>query len=78
MNRDRIFIGEQIELKLSVERAKAGITWFRFPDSLNHIEVVKRNKIDTILNGSYTNYAQTISITSFDSGRWEFPPLSLP
>lgn len=78
MNRDRIFIGEQIELKISVERAKQGMTWFSFPDSLNHLEVIKRSKIDTVSNGNYTNYYQTISITSFDSGRWQFPPLSLP
>lgn len=78
VNRDRIFIGEQIELKISVERVKQGITWFSFPDSLNHIEVIKRSKIDTVLNGNHTNYFQTILITSFDSGRWEFPPLSLP
>jgi len=77
VNRDRIFIGEQIKLKLAVERGKAGITWFKFPDSLNHLEVTQRSKIDTVLNGSYTNYYQTISITSFDSGRWEFPTLSL-
>lgn len=77
MDRDRIFIGEQIKLKLSAEKGKAGITWFRFPDSLNHLEVVKRGKIDTVLNGRYTNYYQTILLTSFDSGRWEFPPLSL-
>lgn len=77
VNRDRIFIGEQIKLKLSVERVKAGITWFSFPDSLNHFEIVKRSKIDTVLNGNFTNYYQTISITSFDSGRWDFPPLSL-
>lgn len=77
VDRDRIFIGEQIKLKLSAERAKAGITWFSFPDSVNHIEIVKRSKIDTVLNGNYTNYYQTISITSFDSGRWDFPPLSL-
>lgn len=77
VNRDRIFIGEQIQLKLSVEKGKAGITWFKFPDSLNHLEVIKRGKIDTVLNGNYTNYSQTIIITSFDSGKWQFPPLSL-
>lgn len=77
VDRDRIFIGEQIKLKLSVEKGKAGILWFRFPDSLNHLEVIKRSKIDTVVNGNYTNYYQTISITSFDSGRWDFPPLSL-
>jgi len=78
VDRDKIFIGEQIKLKLSVEKGKAGIKWFSFPDSLNHLEVVGRSKIDTVLNGRYTNYYQTISITSFDSGRWDFPPLSLP
>lgn len=78
VDRDRIFIGEQIKLKLSVERAKAGMAWFTFPDSVNHIEVVKKSKIDTVLNGSFANYYQTVSITSFDSGRWNFPSLSLP
>ncbi|WP_018616262.1 hypothetical protein [Segetibacter koreensis] len=78
VNRDRIFIGEQIILKLSVENGKGGTSWFSFPDSVNHIQVVKRSKIDTVVKGNFTNYYQTISITSFDSGRWDFPPLSLP
>jgi hypothetical protein len=77
VDRDRIFIGEQIKLKLSVEGGKSGISWFRFPDSLNHLEVVNRGKIDTVLRGRYTNYYQTILITSFDSGRWEFPSLAI-
>lgn len=77
-DRNRIFIGEQIKLKLSAERGKAGITWFSLPDSINHFEVVKKGKIDTVLNGNYTNYSQIILITSFDSGRWSFPSLSLP
>jgi hypothetical protein len=76
-DRDRIFIGEQIKLTLSVEGGKAGMSWFKFPDSVNHLEIVGRSKIDTVLKGSYTNYYQTIAITSFDSGRWEFPSLSL-
>ena len=78
VDKDRIFIGEQIQLKLSVTGAKAGLKWVSFPDSLNHIEVVKRGKIDTVLNGSTTNYFQTITLTSFDSGRWDLPSLVLP
>ncbi len=77
-DRNKIFIGEQIKLKLAVENGKAGIRWFSFPDSLNHFEIVHRSKIDTVLNGSFTNYYQLIIITSFDSGRWEFPSLFLP
>lgn len=76
-NRNKIFIGEQVKLKFSIEKGKAGINWFQFPDSINHFEIVEKSKIDTVLNGSYTNYYQTISITSFDSGLWEFPSLSL-
>lgn len=78
VDRDKIFIGEQIKLKLAVEGGRAGLKWFSFPDSLNHFEIVKRGKIDTVLNGSTTNYYQVITITSFDSGRWEFPSLFLP
>lgn len=78
VDKDKIFIGEQVRLKLAVEGGRAGLKWFTFPDSLNHFEIVKRSKIDTVLNGSTTNYYQTITITSFDSGRWEFPSLFLP
>lgn len=78
VDRNKIFIGEQIRLKLALEGGKAGMNWFNFPDSLNHFEIIKRDKIDTVLNGSTTNYYQIITITSFDSGRWEFPSLFLP
>jgi len=78
VDRAKIFIGEQVRLKLAVEGGRSGLRWFTFPDSLNHFEIIKRSKIDTVLNGSTTNYYQTITITSFDSGRWEFPSLFLP
>lgn len=78
VDRDKIFIGEQVRLKLALEGGRAGMSWFSFPDSLNHFEIVKRSKIDTVLNGSSTNYYQIITITSFDSGRWEFPSLFVP
>lgn len=78
VDRDKVFIGEQINLKLAIEGGKAGMSWFSFPDSLNHFEIIKRGKIDTVLNGSTTNYYQLITITSFDSGRWEFPSLFVP
>jgi len=78
VDKDRIFIGEQIQLKLSITGTKAGLTWFNFSDSMNHMEVVTRGKIDTVSNGGTTNYFQTITITSFDSGRWDFPSLVLP
>ena len=77
VNRTRIFIGEQIILKLSVEQTQPGIQWFQFPDTLNHLEIVTRSKIDTVSAGGFLNFSQTVSITSFDSGRWQFPALAV-
>jgi hypothetical protein len=76
-DRNKILIGEQIKVKLKLETARRIPTWFQFPDSVNHFLIVNRSKIDTVLNGPFTNYYQTITITSFDSGRWEFPSLSV-
>ena len=77
VNRNQIFIGEQFFLKLSVEQTYLGIEWFQFPDTLNHLEVVSRSKIDTVASGGYSNLYQTIVLTSFDSGRWQFPALAI-
>lgn len=78
VNRNRIFIGEQIQMKLSMQRVRAGTSWFNIPDSLNHIEVVSRGKIDTVSAAGYYNYSQTLNLTSFDSGRWQIPGLTVP
>lgn len=77
VDRDKILIGEQIKLKLTVESPKPIAAWFRFPDSVNHLLVTGRSKIDTVLTGKLIRYQQTIAITSFDSGRWEFPSMSI-
>ncbi len=71
-------MGEQVKLILAVENARSLNGWFSIPDSINHIEVVERQKIDTINIGNIVNYRQVITITSFDSGRWELPPLTVP
>lgn len=77
-DRNQIFIGEQINVKLSVEQVPMGTPWLYVPDTINHLEVVERGKVDTVnSNGSY-NFYQTISITSFDSGSWKFPSLIWP
>jgi hypothetical protein len=77
VDRNRIFIGEQIKLKLTLEQVRPGLQWFQFPDSLNHFEVLSRGKVDTVASGPLFNYYQEILITSFDSGRWQFPALAI-
>lgn len=77
IDRDKILIGEQIRMKLSVQGGSTNMSWFNFPDSIPHLEIVQQGKIDTAVNGATTNYYQTISITSFESGTWTFPSLSI-
>ena len=78
VDRNRIFIGEEVLLKLTMDQASPGSSWIRVPDSVNHFEVIGRRKIDTITVGSTKTYQQVISITSFDSGRWQIPGFAAP
>ncbi len=81
IDREKILIGEQVELQLKVEDLDRGkvdiVKWFNVPDTFNHLEVVLRFPIDTIkVNDSYT-FIQKIRLTSFDSGYWSFPELNI-
>ncbi len=77
IDRNKIVIGEQVQLVVAVENGKGISGWINLPDSINHIEVVARQKIDTIKIANIINYRQVITITSFDSGQWQIPPLSV-
>jgi hypothetical protein len=80
VDREKILLGEQIELQLRVDdldRTKTIDKWFNLPDSINHIEVVERLPIDTIKTGNTISYVQKIKITSFDSGYWQLPALEI-
>jgi hypothetical protein len=76
-NRDKILIGEPIELKLeALVPADAPVKWFPL-DSLPHFEFIDKGKIDTMATGNGIQYRQTLTITSFDSGRWNIVALPL-
>lgn len=81
IDKEKILIGEQVELQLKVEnidRAKMDIAkWFNLPDTFNHMEVVLRYPIDTVKVDDLTTFIQKIKITSFDSGKWSFPELNV-
>jgi hypothetical protein len=74
---DRIRIGEQVKLELSVrfKGTPPRVAFPQLPDSFGHWEVVDRAKIDTAANEQEKHFRQVITLTSFDSGRWELPPL---
>ena len=72
-------MGEQITLELKAENINTSsfpiLAWFFLPDTINHIEVVKRSPIDTLVVNGATSNVQNITLTSFDSGDWKLPPL---
>ncbi len=77
INRNKILIGEPIELKLEAT-VPQGVEANWFPlDSMTHFEFIEKGKIDTIGTADGKTYRQTLLITSFDSGRWVVPSLPL-
>lgn len=81
IDRNKILIGEQVVLQLKAEDINERLSflqnWFNIPDTVAHLQIVKREKIDTAEVGGLTTYIQKITVTSFDSGRWKLGPLQL-
>ncbi|MDE3236455.1 MAG: hypothetical protein KGO81_10910 [Bacteroidota bacterium] len=77
LDHDKILIGEQVELTITVKdidtKSVALQQWINLPDTFHHLEVVKRLPIDTINIDALTTYEQKILLTSFDSGYWQIP-----
>lgn len=79
----RIRIGEPIKVALTakvmiyaLKGANLKVVFPNLPDSLNHIEITERTPIDTTgSNEQQKLFKSTITLTSFDSGRWEMPPM---
>lgn len=79
----QIRIGEAVKISVTakvmiyaLKGAQIKVVFPNLPDSLNHLEIVERTPLDT--TGSDANqkiWKQTITLTSFDSGRWELPPM---
>ena len=70
-----ILIGEQIQYKVraTIPTGSYRVHWFKVPDSVAHFEVVDRGRIDSLSENNNTVIEQTITFTSFDSGRWNTP-----
>lgn len=76
-----ILIGEQIKLKIKVTlplNTAALNKWLIIPETIPHFDIVEAGKADTVnFKDDSKTIEQTITITSFDSGRWMFPALPL-
>ena len=76
-----ILIGEQIKLKIKATlpfNTAALNKWLIIPEAIPHFDIVDAGKADTVnFKDDSKTIEQTITITSFDSGRWVFPALPL-
>jgi hypothetical protein len=79
IDKNDILIGEQIQYKVKVgfPTGSFNVHWLNIPDSVAHFEVVDKSKIDSSFEDNKTVLQQTITLTSFDSGRWNTPALPI-
>lgn len=77
VDRNKIMIGEQFDLILDVRFSNPSSVYFFEFDSLPHFEVIKKSKIDTTTLDNEILLSQRITLTSWDSGRWQLPSFSL-
>ena len=76
VDKNKIFIGERIHLTLEADIPENEPIRFFIIDTIPHFEL-ERQRIDTSYKSEGTFLKQVISITSFDSGHWVIPALSL-
>lgn len=73
VDRDKILIGEPIELTLEARIPKnASSKVFAF-DTFPHFEIMDSSGLKELAEGNVKIFQQTFTITSWDSGRWELP-----
>ena len=74
-----ITLGQQVFLNLNFTAPKeASVIWPKLQDSLtDHVQIVRKSVIDTTLTESLRTYHQRFIITSFDSGAYTIPPITL-
>lgn len=73
-----ILLGDQVILRLEVKQPQnAKIAFPSLSDTLTpNVEIVKRSKIDTVkLKNDRLHIYQNLTITSFDSGQHQIPPI---
>ncbi len=80
IDKNGILIGEQVKLKVvaTLPEEDFFVKWIEMPDSLQHFELVEQSKIDsTFHNQKLTKLSQTLTFTSFDSGKWTMPAFNI-
>ena len=70
-----IIIGEPFQLTVasSFQHDIAKVNWFKMPDSIPHFVLLSKENISSDTSGSWMQYSQRFTLTSFDSGTFALP-----
>lgn len=71
-----ILIGEPFHLQVVGSFPQGQQRWITI-DSLAHFEVLERGEIDTSQAAGSIRLSQVFTLTSWDSGKWQIPPIVL-
>ena len=76
VDKDQIVVGDEARVILSVQHnpALSTVSWPVVPDTFGKLEILRKDRIDTIKQGSFTRYRQILFVTGFDSGMHVIPP----
>jgi hypothetical protein len=73
VDRNKILIGEKLQLVLRAAAPKEKFISWKDIDTIPHFEIMQKGKVDSALNGDSLVLTQTYTLTSWDSGKWQFP-----
>lgn len=77
VDRSKILIGEPIKLNVEAYMPLGStVQWLR-QDSIPHFDIDAFSAVDTSQNIDGKKIEQTLTVTSFDSGRWQIPPFEI-
>ncbi|MFI5132720.1 MAG: LPXTG cell wall anchor domain-containing protein [Chitinophagales bacterium] len=77
VDKNKILIGEKINLTLEASIPQKEIVHFFSIDSIPHFELESKGKVDTSKTDNGILLKQVIPLTSFDSGHWVIPSFIL-
>ena len=77
VDKNRIVLGEIFTLRVEAELKENAGEKFRPFDTIPHFEFAMVPKIDTASSGNGKRIIAIYQLTSFDSGRWSIPVISL-
>lgn len=76
VNKKDILIGEQVLMEFYIQHNKGEEVKITIPDSIPHFDIIEKKGMDTVLENGINVLQQKIIFTSFDSGKWAFPPIN--